>query len=394
MGGPKPKSGPGTKSPSKKQVDNVNPNLNPNVKPGENPKSKEGDKKGLETKETKRKKILNKNKEKRKGFKEKILEGNPMASNIMGAFKKFFVAYLSVMRKLSKDWGFDISDLEKSQMVQKMDKSDKLDKIQEALMKKTKMEKISKKDQLRLKTQATLEANKNIGLFMFNGLGIKPPALPPKKAHEKNKKPKPTMYLDMLMVQLKASGFKNAYHDQSIVNGMLKANSEGERKFYKGDPIFFRSPDGHMTAGFLEGFKNGKFIIQTTNSDGSKTILKEIHQKHVFTAFHVQGNRVPISSPKPADTTPKPTNTTPAVTTTPKVAKKSIAKPATTTPAIQKKVAKPATKSIPKAINKSATKPSVKPKSAQAPIKPAPKPETPQFFNPNAGKSNNKKKVD
>jgi hypothetical protein len=394
MSKPSSKSGPETKSTSQERRDNVTPNLNPGENIGKNTESTAMKKKRLETKlNTKKEETKKKSKGKLKGLKAKILEGSPMASNIMGAFKKFFVAYLSVMRKLSKDWGFDISDLEKSQMAQKMDKSDKLDKIQEALMKKTKMEKISKEDQLKLRTKTMLDPSKNIGLFMFNGLGIKPPALPPKKAHEKNKKPKPTMYLDMLMVQLKASGFKNAYHDQSIVDGMLKANTEGKRKFYKGDPIFFRSPDGHMTAGFLEGFKDGKFIIQTTNLDGSKTILKEIHQKHVFTAFHVQGNRVPISSPKPVDVTPKPTNTAPGVTATPKITKTPVAKPTTATPAIQKKsVNKP----VPKPITKPTVKPPVKPKITPAPIKSVhtPKPETSKFFNINAGKQNNKKKVD
>ena len=375
------KSGSKTKSTPAEQLGNINPNLNP----GENPENKKVRKKVLSLKliaekkkfdakliaekkkfdaksNAKKTEAKEKNKGNRKTLKNMIKEGSPMASNIMRAFKKFWVAYLSVMRKLSKDWGLDISDLEKSKMAQKMDKSDKLDKIQERLMKKMKMEKISKENQMRLRTKEMLDPNKDIGLFMFNGLGIKPPALPPKKAHEKNKKPK---YLDMLMVQLKASGFENSYHDQSIIDGMLKPNSKGERKFYKGDPIFFQTPDGKFTAGFLEGFKDGKFIIQTIAQDGTKTILEGIHQKHVFTAFHIQGNRVPVSSPKPVTAAP-------VVTTT-------------ATPAIQKKdVNKPA----PKPIVKPITKPTVKPKATPSPIKPAPKPkpEASTFININANK--------
>jgi len=286
-----------------KPIDNIKPNVKSNINAKENYDGKENIQNGVETKETKREKILEESKTKRKTLKEKILEGSPMSRNIMHAFKKFFVAYLSVMRKLSKDWGFDISDLENSKMTQKMGKNDILDKIQKRVIEKTKMKKIPKKAQIRLSTKTILDPNKDLGLFMFNGLGIKPLTLHPKKAYEVNQRPKPNMYLNMLMVQLKASGFENAFHDQSIVDGMLKTNSEGKRKFYKGDPIFFRTPDGKSTAGFLEGFKNGKFIIQTINQDGSKTILKEIHQKHVFTAFHIQGNRIPVNHIK-TDTPP------------------------------------------------------------------------------------------
>ncbi|MBU1445673.1 hypothetical protein KKD70_00205, partial [Patescibacteria group bacterium] len=157
---------------------------------------------------------------------------------------------------------------------------------------------------------------KDLGRYMYRCLGIMPPTLKktkpvidkanPKSAVE-NKEEATSPYLSALMVQLRYSGFKYLYSDKAIVAGMLKENQKGQRQFYENDPIFFKLPNGQFTGGFIKGFRDGKIIIQTieTNKQGvTQSLTKEMPQDQCLAAFHINGNRTPITNTnKPAKLT-------------------------------------------------------------------------------------------